>query len=204
MQIFTRAKISIKKFMPCSWKSFQQSAMRFFIFRFVFGFLISCFLYHPLLQAEEWKFDFSRRLKESSEKESQEKDKGESRGPASSVKGFITSLFDSSEPMQEMVILNTEKGFIPAMVQIRLGGYYRIHVVNVNDKEKNVSFVLDSFSQHHATFFGKIKTFDIHPQKTGVFRFVSPETAAQGRLVVLQPNDLPLSNVPLRRPASGE
>ena len=204
MRIFTPAKISIKNFVPSPWRVLAQRTKSPSFFLFVFGFLPFCFLFQPLLQAEEWKFDFSRRVKDSSEKDSSEKDMGGARGPASSEKSFIASLFDSSEPMQEMVILNTEKGFIPAMVQLRLGGNYRIHVVNVNDKEKNVSFVLDSFSQHHATFFGKIKTFDIHPQKTGVFRFVSPETSAQGRLVILQPNETSQSNVPLRRPASEE
>jgi hypothetical protein len=67
----------------------------------------------------------------------------------------------------------------------------------VNEKEKNVSFVLDSFSEHHATYYGKIKTFTIRPQKEGVFKFVSPETAAQGKLVVF-----PASGPETRMPAS--
>ena len=44
--------------------------------------------------------------------------------------------------------------------------------------------MLDAFSEHHATFYGKIKSFVIRPQKEGVYKFVSPETAAQGKLVV--------------------
>ena len=42
----------------------------------------------------------------------------------------------------------------------------------------NVSFVLDSFSEYHATFYGKIKSFVIRPVKEGVYKFVSPETSA--------------------------
>ena len=59
-----------------------------------------------------------------------------------------------------------------------------VHVVNVNEKEKNVSFILDGFSEHHATFFGKVKTFKLEPRKEGVYSFMSPETAVEGRFIV--------------------
>jgi hypothetical protein len=117
--------------------------------------------------------------------------------PAQTRPGFFESLFQSGEIAQEIVVLNTEKGFIPSTIRVRKGLNYEIHVVNVNDKEKNVSFVLDSFSEHHATYYGKIKTFTIHPQKVGVYRFISPETSAQGKLVVY-----PDSGVDNRMPAS--
>lgn len=97
---------------------------------------------------------------------------------------FFESLFQSGEIAQEIVVLNTDKGFVPSQIRVKKGLNYQIHVVNVNEKEKNVSFVLDSFSEHHATFYGKIKTFTIRPQKEGVYKFVSPETSAQGKLVV--------------------
>ena len=144
--------------------------------------------------AEGWKVDLSRRVKDASPKEL---NSNATETPAE--KNFFTSLFDSSEPVQEMVILNTEKGFVPATVRVRQDGNYRIHVVNVNEREKNVSFVLDAFSEHHATFYGKIKTFEIHPKRNGVFRFVSPETAAQGRLVVYPASENALD---VRTPAS--
>jgi len=58
-------------------------------------------------------------------------------------------------------------------------------VVNVNEKNKNVSFLLDAFSEHHATYYGDIKKIHIEPQKKGVYTFQSPETSAQGKLVVV-------------------
>src|SRR5262249_10200229 len=120
-------------------------------------------------------------------------------------KGFLSSLFDSSEPVQEMVILNTDRGFVPSTVRVRQGGSYRIHVVNVNEREKNVSFVLDAFSEHHATYFGKIKSFEIHPKRNGVFRFISPETSAQGRLVVFPASESAPEAAPsMRQPAAAE
>jgi hypothetical protein len=85
---------------------------------------------------------------------------------------------------QELVILNTATGFIPNAVRVRKGVHYTIHVVNVNEAKKNVSFMLDAFDQHHATYFGKIKTFDVDPDKEGVFEFQCPETSGVGRLIV--------------------
>lgn len=139
----------------------------------------------PTLAFAEWNVDFSRRFQKTKSQDLRE--------PASqelpvevpqSTPSFVDSVFQTSDVDQEIVVLNTEKGFVPGTVRVKKGLNYQIHVVNVNDKEKNVSFVLDSFSEHHATFYGKIKTFMIRPQKEGVFRFVSPETAAQGKLVV--------------------
>ncbi len=142
--------------------------------------------------ADGWKVDFSRRT--------QEIRKQDLRAPASSGEmpveatlispnaeskpSFFESLFQPGDIAQEIVVLNTDKGFVPSTIRVKKGLNYQIHIVNVNDKEKNVSFVLDSFSEHHATFYGKIKSFVIRPQKEGVFKFVSPETAAQGKLVV--------------------
>jgi hypothetical protein len=72
--------------------------------------------------------------------------------------------------------------------------------VNVNEKEKNVSFILDGFSEHHATYYGKIKSFRLEPKKEGVYSFQSPETSAEGKLVVFSPQmALPAS---VRGPAS--
>ena len=103
---------------------------------------------------------------------------------ASEEKGLFEKLFEPSLPTQEIVILNTDQGFIPSTVRVREGLQYKVVVVNVNEKSKNISFVLDSFSEHHATFYGKMKSFLISPKKEGVYTFVSPETSAQGRLVV--------------------
>lgn len=159
--------------------------------------------------AEEWKVDFSRRFPQPTKEEIREPASSDrpvvvdsqpevSPAPvapqavaqpsedenAGAKSGFFDAVFANNEPAQEVVVLNTEKGFIPAQVRVRQGSTYKFYIVNVNENEKNVSFVLDSFSEHHATYYGKIKTFMIRPQKEGVYRFMSPETSAQGKLVV--------------------
>lgn len=103
--------------------------------------------------------------------------------PDQSKDGFF-DLFTSSEPTQELVILNTDHGFVPSKVSLKKGAKYTIHVVNVNEKNKNVSFILDSFSEHHATYFGKAKSFTISPAQEGIYSFQCPETSAEGRLVI--------------------
>lgn len=109
-------------------------------------------------------------------------------------RSIFSRIFSSTsdEPAQEIVIMQTELGFVPKKVQVRQGFTYKISIVNVNEKERNVSFVLDAFSEHHATYYGKIKSFIIHPQQDGVFSYQSPETAFQGQLVVV-PSDMPKS-----------
>lgn len=125
-----------------------------------------------------WNIDFTRRNKE---RANQDLKNGQ---PVEESKSLIDSVFTSSEPLQEIVVLNTDQGFIPSTVRTKVGGHYKIHLVNVNEKEKNVSFVLDAFSEHHSTYFGKIKSIEITPKKDGIFSFQCPETSAQGRLIV--------------------
>ncbi len=103
---------------------------------------------------------------------------------ASPLTKVLKKLVTVSEPGQELVILQTEKGFVPDTVRMRKDARYTVHIVNVNEKEKNVSFILDAFSEHHATYFGKVRTFTLEPKKDGVYSFQSPETAAEGRLIV--------------------
>lgn len=117
---------------------------------------------------------------------------------ATAKKGVFDTLFDAGEPVQDLVVLHTEKGFVPATLRVRKNGRYRIHIVNVNEKEKNVSFILDGFSEHHATYYGKIKNFILEPKKEGAFSFQSPETSSEGKLVVFNPQ------MNLRAPASEE
>lgn len=137
----------------------------------------------------DWKVDFSRRTQQTRTQDLREPASAaefplQAPAAAGAQPGFFESLFQSGDIAQEIVVLNTDKGFVPSTIRVRKGMNYQIHIVNVNEKEKNVSFVLDSFSEHHATFYGKIKSFVIRPQKEGVYRFVSPETSAQGKLVV--------------------
>lgn len=102
-----------------------------------------------------------------------------------STTGFVDRLFDPGQPSQDIVILNTERGFVPNTIRVRKDARYMVHIVNVNEKEKNVSFILDGFSEHHSTFFGKVRTFRLDPKKEGVYSFLSPETSFEGRFIVV-------------------
>jgi hypothetical protein len=113
-------------------------------------------------------------------------------------RGVLDSVFDAGEPIQDMVILLTDKGFTPSTLRVRKGGRYRIHVVNVNEREKNVSFILDGFSEHHAIYYGKIKVFVLEPKKDGAYSFQSPETSSEGKLIVFN------AQLSVRSPASEE
>lgn len=102
---------------------------------------------------------------------------------------MVQTVKDNFEASQDVVILNTEKGFVPKSLSLREGVKYKIHVVNVNEKEKNVSFIMSSFAQHHGTYYGQIKTFEVVPGKEGVYTYQCPETSLEGKVVVLpQPN----------------
>lgn len=86
---------------------------------------------------------------------------------------------------KEIVILQTENGFVPELIQVKKGEVYKIHVVNLNMKEKNVSFLMDAFTQSYNTVYGTPKTFTIEPKVEGVFSYQCPETGVQGKLVVI-------------------
>lgn len=155
------------------------------------------FLFSSISAQAQWTIDFSRREEQMGYKKVQLNEPLEKSGIGSvdalssspivdstSDSSVFDKIFQPSLPTQEIVILNTEQGFVPSSVRVREGAQYKLIVVNVNEKAKNISFVLDSFSEHHATFYGKLKSFLINPKKEGVYTFVSPETSAQGRLIV--------------------
>ncbi len=152
----------------------------------------------PFLGGADWSVDFSKRQGQMGGSSAMPTMFAE---PAAEERNLFDRVFESSLPVQDIVIINTANGFVPSTVQIREGAQYRFVVVNVNENKKNVSFVLDSFSEHHATFYGKIKTFMISPKKEGVYTFLSPETSAQGRLVVHSANK-GTKTVDVRAPAS--
>jgi hypothetical protein len=208
--IITRAKI-------CT-----ESAMRILpVAKIAAIFMVASFT--TVTVKADWTVDFSRRAKEIRENDLNDAGHTEfnpidtARQPASvsaptvmnptvasedigkkaeTPKGVLDQIFDAGEPVQEIVILNTEKGFVPNTIRVRKNARYKISVVNVNEKEKNISFILDGFAEHHATYFGKVKTFALQPNKEGVFSFQSPETAAEGKLVVYNPP------ITVRTPAS--
>lgn len=133
-------------------------------------------------QAQAFEVDFSRRQVDFN------KVKNEDRLPASIQEdesvSILGKVFDSVEPTQDIVIMNTDKGFVPDTVRLKKGNNYRVHIVNVNNKEKNVSFILDAFSEHHNTVFGEQKTFNVSPKTDGIFSYQCPETAVQGKFII--------------------
>lgn len=160
----------------------------------------------------EWTVDFSRRANQMGSREYVSPNAVENavemptRGPASVVKeesSFVDSIFQQVVPTEEIVVLNTEQGFLPSTIRLKEGMQYRFVVVNINEKAKNVSFIMDAFSEHHATFYGQMKSFYVLPKKEGIFSFVSPETSAQGRVIV-QGSGMKLDSQPtvdIRSPA---
>jgi hypothetical protein len=100
--------------------------------------------------------------------------------------GVLEQMLASvADPMQSIVILNTDKEFVPNTVRLKRNGNYRFYVANVNEKNKNVAFVLDAFNQNHGTYFGQVRVFDVRPKTTGLFTFNCPETGIQGKIVVI-------------------
>lgn len=159
-------------------------------------FLLFFLAFFTQVSVKAWNVDFSRRQKELKTM----------RMPASIVdqnqtgmaeESMVSNFFQSVEPTQEIVIMNTDKGFVPETLHLKKGQNYKIFIVNVNDKEKNTSFVLDAFSEHHATYFGQQKSFSIAPKADGIFSFQCPETARQGRIIVFSDE-----MDPARKPAS--
>lgn len=139
-----------------------------------------------------WEVDLSRRQVDFARSADQDRLPASAR--ESDPAGLIERALESSEPQQDVVIINTENGFVPSTVYFRKGGNYRVSVVNVNPKQKNVSFVFDAFSENHNTLYGQVKTFTVTPKADGVFTFQCPETAVQGRAVVAAPERKPASH----------
>lgn len=146
----------------------------------LFSSLLICTLW--TVSAHAWEVDFSRRQVNFSRVENQD------RLPASihqtQSMDILGGALDSIEPALDIVIMNTEKGFVPEQIHLKKGGNYRIHVVNINNREKNVSFISDAFSEHHNTVFGEKKTFTVSPKTDGIFSYQCPETAIQGKFII--------------------
>lgn len=141
-----------------------------------------------------WEIDFSRRQVEF-DKSSDKTLRMPATIEVQESLDITEKIFSMAEPLQDIVILNTDKGFVPHTLRLKRGGKYKIHVVNVHPKEKNLSIILESFSESHSTFFGEEKTFDITPKVDGTFSYQCPETAVQGKIIVFS------ENINLRAPA---
>lgn len=152
-------------------------------------------LFFSLLSFEAlaWDIDLSRRVKTAEPKGINELSWPSSIKSAEELFSGtpVQEIFTSVEPAQSIVILNTERGFIPDTIRIRKDGNYKIYVTNVNEQMKNSSFILDSFGQTHGTYFGKPKSFDVVPKVNGIFTFMCPETGSQGKFVVYSEKESP-------------
>lgn len=96
----------------------------------------------------------------------------------------LQKIFTSLETGQTVSVIQTEEGFVPSTLRLKKGLLYKVYVVNVNEKSKNTSFLLDAFGQSFGTYFGKTRSFDLNPKVDGTFTFLSPETGAQGKIIV--------------------
>ena len=105
--------------------------------------------------------------------------------PSNEVVEAIKNIVNPIVPSQDIVIVQNENGFVPSTIQLKKDEVYQIYILNLNSKEKNTSFLLESFDQSHATFFGVMKSFKINPKMDGVFSYQSPETGAEGKIVVV-------------------
>lgn len=163
-------------------KSFVRAYMKYLVF-------MAFSLINVKLKA--WEIDFSRRQTDFRSVE-------DVRMPAAveeTTASLISKVVNQVEPAQDIVILHTETGFVPETIRLKKNSNYNIHIVNVNVKEKNVSFMLDAFSQSLNTVFGEEKSFNVIPRVEGIFSFQSPETSKQGKIVII-------SDAPERKLAS--
>ena len=107
-----------------------------------------------------------------------------SRVPAVSSQSLIEKVFDVPTETQEVALLVTEGGFVPAKIFLRKDVQYIFYVVNVHPREKNMSIVLDAFTEHQTLPFGQTRKIEIRPKAAGVFLFQSPELGTSGQLVI--------------------
>lgn len=107
------------------------------------------------------------------------------REPASDSALSENSVSFPISKAHEIVIVNTDKGFVPSQVHLHKGQGYKFYVFNLNKKFKNNSFIIDQMKVQHATFFGEAVMFQLKPEASGVFSFESPEASVQGKIVVV-------------------
>lgn len=155
---------------------------------FLKAFLFSLFFFVQVKVHANWNIDLSRRQTDFNRIENQRMPASTNFEPAKAsdadILEALKKVVNPVEPSQEIVILQTESGFVPEMIYLKKNDVYKIHVVNLNQKEKNISFVMDAFSQSHNTVYGNIKTFTIQPKIEGVYSMQSPETGFVGKVVI--------------------
>ena len=142
---------------------------------------ISSIVFFGTLQIRAWEIDMSRRQLEFTDVKEVDQ-AAKSQNTATTV---FESIFEPSGATQDIVVMNTDKGFVPETVTLRKNQTYRFHIVNVNEKNKNISFKFDAFSENHNTIFGKPKVFQVQPKQEGIFSFHCPETEFKGKVVII-------------------
>lgn len=168
---------------------------------FLFYFVTALITMSGISYSQAWEVDLSRRIKVEETKESIT----ELRWPSSTKTNeqlfsdiSNQSLMGATETAKIISVLHTEEGFIPDTLRLRKEGLYKIHIVNVNEKFKNSSFIMDAFGQSFGTYFGKPKSFEIKAKVNGIFTFLCPETGAQGKIIVFSDKEStpPLAAIP--------
>ncbi len=166
-------------------KNYTSSYLKYFLFSF--------FYFIQVTVHADWSIDLSRRQTDFTRIENQRMpaatnvtvDEGKN---DSEIFSALKKIVNPVEPSVEIVIMQTETGFVPAMIHLKKDEVYKIHIVNLNSKEKNVSFMMDAFSQTHNTVYGVVKSFTIQPKIEGVYSYQSPETGALGKVVIVPTN----------------
>lgn len=145
----------------------------------------------------DWKIDLSRRQKDLQRLEIEQMAAEEKK------QGPLEQIFEKEMPKEDVVIANTDKGFVPNVLRLKKDQIYQVSVVNVNKNKKNVSFMLDAFAEHHGTYFGDVVSFTVKPQKEGLFQFYCPEAEFIGKVLVYGPEETlqPVPAVQVRQPA---
>lgn len=141
----------------------------------------SALVFFGTVNVKAWEIDMSRRQLEFTEV----KDVDQSAKNLNTETSVFESMFEATGSTQDIVILNTEKGFVPETITLRKNQIYRFHVVNVNEKNRNISFKFDAFAENHSTIFGKPKVFQVQPKQDGIFSFHCPETEFKGKVVII-------------------
>lgn len=187
-----------------NFKTEKNYTSHFLIFMRTFLFTFSFFA-QVKVHAADWTIDLSRRQTDFNRIQN-------TRMPASNIplksaeaaadkndSELVSALKNAVNPIvpsKDIVIIQNESGFVPSHLSLKKGEVYQIHIVNLNSKEKNVSFLMDSFSQSHNTVYGVTKSFTIQPKVEGIFSYQSPETGFSGQVVVVPDS--------VRKPAQSE
>ncbi len=105
--------------------------------------------------------------------------------PQLSSQSLLERVFTPPSEVREIAVLLTEAGFVPQTVYLRKGTTCVLHIVNLHPREKNISVVIDAFTENHFLPFGVPKRIELQVKADGVFSFQTPELGSVGRLVVV-------------------